>query len=68
MGSNQIALGDKHMKVVEYVRKNASITNQKVRELLSISNKTAYQVLETLCKYDVLAKRGGGRNTFYILK
>jgi len=68
MGSNQIALGDKHMKVVEYVRKNASITNQKVRELLSISNKTAYQMLETLCKYDVLAKRGGGRNTFYILK
>lgn len=68
MGSNQIALGDKHMKVVEYVRKNASITNRKVRELLGVSNKTAYQVLETLCKYDVLSKRGGGRNVFYILK
>ncbi|MBU0535253.1 Fic family protein [Patescibacteria group bacterium] len=68
MGFNQIALGEKHMKIVEYVRKNASVTNKKVRELLNVSNKTAYQVLETLCKYNVLAKRGGGRNVFYILE
>jgi Fic family protein len=68
MGSNQIALGEKHMKVVEYVRNSASVTNQKVRELLNVSNKTAYQLLETLCKYDVLTKRGGGRNVSYVLK
>lgn len=68
MVSNQIALGEKHMKIVEYVRYNASITNQKVRKLLNVSNKTAYQLLDTLCKYNVLTKRGGGRNVFYILK
>lgn len=65
---NQVALGDRHVKVIEYVRKNAQITNKKARELLNISNKTAYLLLTTFCNHDVLVKRGNGRNVFYILK
>lgn len=68
VGVHQVALAEKHINLVDHVRKNGFITNKQARELLSVSNKTAYQLLTALCKHRVLEKRGNGRNVFYVAK
>jgi len=62
----QIALDFEQIKVVEFVTKNGSIQNRQVRELLRVSNKKAYQLLQKLVALKVLASQGAGRNLKYI--
>lgn len=62
----QIALDFKQIKLVEFLRKVGRITNKQVRELLSVSNKTAYEELQKLEKYKIIRKIGKGRSTHYV--
>jgi len=62
----QIALNFEQIKVVEFVTKNGSVQNRQVRELLQVSNKKAYQVLQKLVEVNVLTIQGAGRNLKYV--
>jgi len=62
----QIALNFEQMKVVAFACKNGSIKNKQVRELLKVSNKKAYQLLQELVELNVLKIKGAGRSLEYV--
>ena len=64
--NTQISLGFEQMKVVAFVTKNGSIQNKQVRELLKVSNKKAYQLLQELVELNVLQIKGAGRSLEYV--
>ncbi|MBI3305699.1 Fic family protein [Candidatus Nomurabacteria bacterium] len=65
--TEQVALDNRQIKVVEFLRKEGKITNKQIRGLLKTSNKTAYELLQSLIKNRVITKEGKGRNTHYLL-
>jgi len=62
----QIALNFEQVRVVEFATRNGSIQNKQVRELLKVSNKKAYQLLQKLIALNVLTAQGAGRNAHYV--
>ncbi len=66
--SDKMRLSEKHIKIIEYIHLNESITNSEVQKLLNISRQGAYKNLSILMKMDLLEKKGGSRSTFYVLK
>ena len=65
--AEQIALGYKQIKVVEFLRKEGRITNRQIRDLLKVSHQTAHKILQSLIKNKVIKRVGKGRATYYIL-
>ncbi len=63
----QVELDFRQIKIVEFLQKESKITNRQARELLTISNKTAYQVLESLAEHNVIKRIGQGRSVYYAL-
>lgn len=66
--AKQVALDYKQVKVVEFLQKEGSITNRQARDLLKVSNKTAYKLLQDLTENKVIKKVGKGRSVYYILR
>ena len=66
--AEQVALDYKQIKVVEFLQKQGKITNRQIRDLLKVSNKTAYKLLQDLIKSKVIKKAGKGRSVYYILR
>jgi Fic family protein len=64
----QVALDYKQIKIVEFLQKEGSITNRQTRDLLKVSNKTAYKLLRDLTENKVIKKAGKGRSVYYILR
>jgi Fic family protein len=64
--AKQVALDYKQIRVVEFLQKQRSITNRQIRDLLKISNKTAYKLLRDLIENKVIKKAGKGRSVYYI--
>jgi len=65
--AEQIALGYKQIKVVEFLREEGRITNRQIRDLLKVSHQTAHEILQNLIKNKVIKRVGKGRATYYIL-
>lgn len=64
----RIKLTEKKLKILEYIHLNGSITNSEVQKLLNISRQGAYKDLRNLMDKGIIAKKGGSRSTYYILK
>jgi len=64
----QITIDYRQMKIVEYIKKNNKITNKDTQNMLNVSNKTAYILLNNLIKNNIIKKIGKGRSTIYILR
>lgn len=64
--NTQISLDFEQIKAVEFAVKHGSIQNKQLRELLKVSNKKAYQLLQKLVVLKVLAIHGAGRNLKYV--
>ena len=63
----QVALDYKQIKVVEFLQKEERITNRQIRDLLKVSNKTAYKLSQALVENGVIKKSGKGRSAHYVL-
>jgi len=64
----QIVIDNRQIKIVESIKRYGKITNRETRDLLKISNKTAYNWLKFLVKHNVIKKVGRGRSIFYVLR
>lgn len=59
---------DRNWKILEYLSKHETITNDQVEAMFKISNSTAYRTLEALEREGKIVQIGqSGRNVFYIL-
>ncbi|NQU78265.1 DeoR family transcriptional regulator [Candidatus Woesearchaeota archaeon] len=61
-------LNERQEKELEYIREKGSITNKEYREINDVSNKTAFQDLVELLEKGLVAKKGRGRSSQYILR
>ncbi len=58
----------KKYKIIDFLTKHETITNDQVENLLKISNSTAYRLLEELEKEKKILQIGNtGKNVYYIL-
>ena len=64
----QIALTERQMQIVEYINTNGKITNQSVRKMFDISNRSALDEINKLLRLGVIKPQGKGRSLHYILK
>lgn len=64
----RIKLSKKHLKIIEYLHLNDSITNFEIQKLLNISRQGAYKDLRSLMDKNIIEKKGGSRSTYYVLK
>jgi Fic family protein len=64
----QIAIDERQVRVIELLRKQGKITNSDIQDLLKVSNKTVYGLLEKLMEVNLIKKDGKGRAVFYTLK
>jgi len=65
----QITLDKQQMAIVKFMRDNeGKITNKQARDLLKISNKTAYNLLHSLIENNVTISKGQSRNIYYVLR
>lgn len=62
-----LGLNERQRKAVAYVREKGRITNQEYRQLIGVSNKTAYVDLNALVDKQVLTVQGTGRSLGYVL-
>lgn len=60
-------LNERQVKAVLYVREHGRITNREYRDLTSVSRRWATKELQELVELEVLAMRGSGRATHYVL-
>ena len=65
--AKQITLDFKQIKTVEFLQKERKITNRQIRNLLKVSNKTAYKLSQNLVEKEVIKKVGKGRSIYYVL-
>jgi len=57
------------IKILDYLEKHETITNDKVEAIFKVSNSTAYRILEDLEREGVISQIGkSGCNVFYIKK
>jgi ATP-dependent DNA helicase RecG len=54
-------------KILEYVRKNGSISNAECRELLGVESSRAWYLLKNLCQQGTLKRQGNKRWSRYVL-
>jgi len=65
----QIALDKQQIAIVKFMRDNeGKVTNKQARDLLKVSNKTAYNLLISLIKNNVITSKGQSRNIYYVLR
>lgn len=62
-----INLGDKEKALLDYLGKNDSITLQKFRELLNLSNRRASRILVNLVRADLIRMHNHEKEDFYTL-
>ncbi len=62
-----INLGDKEKALLDYLGKNDSITLQKFRELLNLSNRRASRILVNLVRADLIRLHNHEKEDFYTL-
>lgn len=55
-------------KIVEYLKKNSKINRNIVEQLLDISATRAKNILNNMCKKELIIMIGNGKNTMYVLK
>lgn len=67
-GNEQIAIDERQIRIFELLKKQGKITNKEIQELLKVSNKTAYNLIEGLIKSNIIKKAGKGRGVFYVLR
>jgi Fic family protein len=63
----QIALTERHMKIVERIIERGRITNRDVRNMFNLSNRGALDEITKLLKLKVIRKVGKGRSLSYDL-
>lgn len=61
-------LNERQIEAVEYVKKNAKITNSDYQKLCNVSERTALRDLEELSTKGVLQRKGEKKGTYYELK
>jgi Fic family protein len=66
--SGQVALSERHMKIIEYVRQNGSVKTRDIVGLFHISRQVALKELKVLIDQDLLLKEGIRKSAHYILK
>lgn len=64
----KMGLNERQIKAVIYVKEKGRITNKGYRDIAALSDEGARIDLSELVKKDVFQKKGGGRNTYYVLK
>ena len=60
-------LSAQQMQVVDYVKKNGSITNKEYRDLFQVTDRVAWRELKNLVSIGLLKKQGQRRSSCYIL-
>jgi len=60
-------LSSNQLKVIQFLRREGSITNKDYRRLFRVSDKKAYNELVFLSKLGLIRRKGKGRNTHYVL-
>ncbi len=63
----ELGLNDRQIKAVEYLKNNERITNSIYRQLLVVSEKTAFRDLDKLVESNILSKHGDKKGSYYIL-
>lgn len=63
----QIVLSERQLKILAYVEEHGRITNRELRNLVQLSNASAYHELTTLVQSGLLRKCGKARGTYYAL-
>ena len=66
--NDKIRLGEKEIKILEYIEKNGSIKNREVQELLDLSSQGSYSYIQKLLEKGLIKPQGKGRSTVYVLK
>jgi Fic family protein len=66
--SGQVALSERQMKIIEYVRQNGSVKTRDIVGLFHISRQAALKELKVLIDQDLLLKEGIRKSAHYILK
>ena len=64
----QIALTERQMKIVETIVEKGKITNREARKILNISNRAALDEIKTLLELKIIARKGSGRSTHYVMR
>ncbi|TET78165.1 MAG: Fic family protein [Candidatus Cloacimonadota bacterium] len=65
--TGQIALTERQMRIVEFLNQNVRITNQNVREMFKISDRSALKEIRKLVDLEVIKSEGKGRSLCYVL-
>ncbi|MBA7679056.1 hypothetical protein ES703_87339 [subsurface metagenome] len=65
--TGQIALTERQMRIVEFLNQNGRITNQNVREMFKISDRSALKEIRKLVDLEVIKSEGKGRSLCYVL-
>ena len=63
-----LELSERQEKIVSYLKDNKKINTTSCTKLLDISNDTALRELTKLKSKGIIAKKGVGRTTYYVLK
>jgi len=63
----KLGLSERQIEAVQYVKENGRITNREYRELTSLSDESVRSDTKDLIEKDILAQRGKGRGTHYVL-
>jgi len=65
--TGHIALTERQMRIVEFLNQNVRITNQNVREMFKISDRSALKEIRKLVDLEVIKSEGKGRSLCYVL-
>lgn len=63
----QIALTDRQMRIVEFIRVKGSITNRDLREMFRFSDRAPLKEMRKLVDMNVIVPKGKGRNVRYVI-
>lgn len=63
----KIGLNERQKKAIEYLKEYKKITNREYRRITGLSDEGVRKDLQILIKRKLIAKRGKGRNIYYIL-
>lgn len=66
-GETKPQVTEQMYKVLEYVRKNGSVTETEIGELLDVKSTRSYAVAKKMCTLGLLVSQGRGKNKKYFL-
>ena len=67
ISSDKIQLSDSENKIIQYLKKNESITNKESRDIKNLSSPGVRKVFDSLVQKDLIVPIGDKKSRYYIL-